>query len=69
MLLAGADRQVSTPACEAVARGQARRGRPLDLYVYAGAGHAFDAEAGARLSEDARNRVQRFLALTMKERK
>ncbi len=67
MLLAGADRRVSRPACEAVARDQKRRGQQIDLHVYAGASHAFDAEAGSPLALDAQNRVQRFLARTMKE--
>ncbi len=69
MLLAGADRQVSRPACEDVARGQMQRGRPIELHVYAGASHAFDAEAGAALTKNAQNRVQRFLARTMNERR
>jgi len=68
MLLAGADREVSRPACEEVARSQIKRGQPLELHVYAGAGHAFDAEAEARLTEDAQNRVQRFLSRTFKGR-
>lgn len=70
-LLSGADRVVDTGECVGVAGDLADRGRPVELHVYEGQPHGFDATDppdglpsfyDATTAADARARVDAFLA-------